>query len=92
MLGDGILQDVAHFVASDGNGEVSNPTVTANKKGPASLLSKGKQGLLLYAGVVPQAGQNVRLPGVSYAFGPGFGFSVEPSVTSVIRSGNPPSG
>ena len=65
---------------------------SANKKGPASLLNKGKQGLLLYAGVVPQAGQNVRLPGVSYAFGPGFGFSVEPSVTSVIRSGNPPSG
>jgi hypothetical protein len=25
----------------------SNPTVTANEKGPASLANKGKQGLLL---------------------------------------------
>ena len=33
----------------------SNPTVTANEKGPASLVNKGKQGLLLGA---PDASNN----------------------------------
>ena len=38
----------------------SNPTVTANTKGPASLLNKGKQDLLLYAAAVPRViGQDV---------------------------------
>lgn len=33
---------------------VLNPTVTANEKGPAPLLNKGKQGLLLCVNFAPQ--------------------------------------
>jgi hypothetical protein len=50
ICGDEIPRNLAVSPASLGSREVSNPSVTANEKGTASLVNKGKRGRLLCPG------------------------------------------